>query len=299
MKIQHQQAQTGSGTTSGTQSIGTDSSLEIDLTGPEEDGVAEEEEEKEETDLEFRNDSNNDADNSTAINFHSEPVKRMRYPRFSIFACELCDYKSKRSADVRRHLKTHGYKYECNVCSYRHNTAHGIIAHRRHVHKRIVNAPTKDAENSLDNAGKVPVISENRHFSCDQCTGVFSTQAYLTQHMQFHATDDKFKCIICLKRFTRKYSLQKHLKLHAYKDDVTIVAVDDAELMGALDIEQDQVDNIDDAAYEEMSLDAAADDDDDSMVDEPTITSTITIKTEDGLEIIDSNELSVCSVEKE
>eukprot|EP00092_Neocalanus_flemingeri_P001812 GFUD01001932.1.p1 GENE.GFUD01001932.1~~GFUD01001932.1.p1 ORF type:complete len:254 (-),score=53.80 GFUD01001932.1:5-766(-) len=54
----------------------------------------------------------------------------------SEFTCEKCEYKSKKSADVRKHMNAQheGIKFDCDMCGYQTGYSHNLKKHKRNKH---------------------------------------------------------------------------------------------------------------------------------------------------------------------
>ncbi|KAJ8981135.1 hypothetical protein NQ317_007910 [Molorchus minor] len=121
------------------------------------------------------------------------------------YECTICEYKTKNSLYLSRHLKTHEDEssvnlFHCDVCSFK--TKHqGSIKNHLQLHKND---------------------SEIETYSCTDCDFKTKHKGNLKSHMILHDKSDArmHKCTICSYQTRFKATLKRHLNVH--KDTASV-----------------------------------------------------------------------------
>ena len=112
--------------------------------------------------------------------------KTYRYP------CSLCDFKSNRSDDLKRHMLTHtGEKpHKCDICNYSAKWKSSLVTHRQ------------------THTGEKP-------HKCDICSYSARSKSSLMTHKQTHTDEKLYPCNFCDYRAKHSNDLKKHMLTHS------------------------------------------------------------------------------------
>ena len=128
-----------------------------------------------------------------------------------IFKCQLCDYETKDSSNIRRHKIVHSIKHLCTFCTLKFNSEITLNRHISHAHME-----EKDVKIRLK-----PTI-----FSCDKCDYKAKSKFSVTRHQSTHLKPKRekpaFLCQICEKKFNRVAKLKRHMQNCKYKDQIFV-----------------------------------------------------------------------------
>ena len=107
------------------------------------------------------------------------------------FKCDLCEYKTSRNNNLKKHIKQVHDKIKdvlCNLCDFKCSTNGHLQRHIKQVHNKI-----KDVQ-------------------CDKCDFKCSTNSDLTRHIkQVHDKIKDFECEICDYKCSRNSDLKQHI----------------------------------------------------------------------------------------
>jgi stress-induced morphogen len=114
------------------------------------------------------------------------------------FYCSTCDYTSKHSFSLTKHVRTHTGErpFTCDICEKKF-TQSSIL--RRH---------------ETTHTGEKP-------FKCDICQKNFARKSDLRNHKRIHTGEKPYKCDICEKDFSDKSNLDKHKIIHTGEQPYT------------------------------------------------------------------------------
>jgi uncharacterized Zn-finger protein len=105
------------------------------------------------------------------------------------FYCSTCDYKSKKSSSLLKHLLTHTGErpFKCDICEKKF-TQSSILTNHKKIH------------------------TGERPFECTMCLKTFKRKSCLTVHERIHTGEKPYKCDICSKGFSESTHLRRHEK---------------------------------------------------------------------------------------
>lgn len=120
---------------------------------------------------------------------------------FKTYSCKLCNFTSRYSNHLKRHMKTHnGEKpYKCQHCSY---ASAQLVNLQRHVRTHTGEKPYK----------------------CDYCTFACNSLGNLKRHQRMHTQEKSNKCNQCDFNASSGQSLKRHMMSH--KKDVSTSVVE-------------------------------------------------------------------------
>ena len=113
---------------------------------------------------------------------------------------------------------------ECNLCSSRFKTSHGLKVHKRVRHKENLNAQGKpecpycdyEYQDMIKFERHINNHTGNRPFECDHCDYKSLTKHELKRHKNYKHTDTKkYSCPECDRGFVEKTKLTRHMLIHS------------------------------------------------------------------------------------
>lgn len=104
---------------------------------------------------------------------YTKQVSNVNEESDEIFTCQPCGkgFATKRIYD--EHVKSHKSTHDCPKCTY---VANGIVSLKKHMLYKH---------------------TDERNFSCDQCSSKFKTSSDLRKHIKTHNSEETFKCSSC------------------------------------------------------------------------------------------------------
>lgn len=134
--------------------------------------------------------------------------------------CGICEYASKRSGDLKKHLVKHTSEklHGCGFCLKRFASKRYLRNHMKvHVEEFLFHCP--DCLQGFDVENEKIEHETNckiRRYECHLCKKSFRlNKASMMIHMRVHSGNKPFGCGECFKHFTNRSSLNTHMKLHA------------------------------------------------------------------------------------
>jgi len=146
-------------------------------------------------------------------------------------ACNLCEYKSTRLSDLRKHISIHNKvrKYACGICETKFTASSDLRRHERtHQDKKgficsfeNCGFATSRREHLHNHESTHASIESRLNHPCHQCDKYFSSRSVLNRHVktcgqrrQNVPKEERCKCAVCGKIFSSIFKMKQHVKLH-------------------------------------------------------------------------------------
>ncbi|XP_042860879.1 uncharacterized protein LOC122246398 isoform X3 [Penaeus japonicus] len=141
-----------------------------------------------------------------------------------VFTCYICSYKTRRKADLRKHMVIHtGEKqYKCEVCGQEFSVNSSYTRHMRiHSGEKPYKCDTCGKDFRSGGTLKQHMVKHTgaRNFVCEVCGSSFSLRHHYTAHWKLHSGDMPIKCKVCSISFRNYSALRHHRKKNHPKEE--------------------------------------------------------------------------------
>ncbi|XP_063613860.1 uncharacterized protein LOC134787094 isoform X2 [Penaeus indicus] len=141
-----------------------------------------------------------------------------------VFTCYICSYKTRRKADLRKHMVIHtGEKqYKCEVCGQEFSVNSSYTRHMRiHSGEKPYKCTTCGKDFRSGGTLKQHMVKHTgaRNFICEVCGSSFSLRHHYTAHWKLHSGDMPIKCKVCSISFRNYSALRHHRKKNHPKEE--------------------------------------------------------------------------------
>ena len=120
-------------------------------------------------------------------------------PKDTNYACSYCEYTSKQTSHISRHIKAVHEKrkdYKCSLCDYAASSRTSLNNHTKAIHEKM------------------------KDFVCEQCDYKCSLRGNLIRHVKVvHKGIKEYECYKCGQKFGQNVTLKRHVKLVHEKEN--------------------------------------------------------------------------------
>ena len=159
----------------------------------------------------------------------------------SLYSCNMCDYKSNKSTNVKRHTTAihEGIRYQCDQCDYTASVIADVKKHKRNEHeyssstevricesieenivmkterrkafyKGLGNGTLKTSMADYDLELRALCVKTQNVWRCIKCSYNSRTKQHVKEHVERYVEGYSHKCENCDKIFSSRKSLRSH-----------------------------------------------------------------------------------------